>query len=83
LSIVYLININGNKTTKFLYRNTASNEIFINTWLNKLFSDATEIYNQQQAYYESLKFPDFILKKLSFDKHNKYNISVKVIGFNS
>jgi hypothetical protein len=30
-----------------------------------------------------LHLPDFILKKLSFDKRNKYNISVKVISFNS
>jgi hypothetical protein len=38
---------------------------------------------KQVAYYDSLNLPEYILNKISFDKNNKHNISVKVIGFNS
>jgi hypothetical protein len=52
-------------------------------WLNMLFDDAQEIFQRQVAFYNSLHLPEYILDKLSFDENNKYNISVKVIGFNS
>jgi hypothetical protein len=48
-----------------------------------LFSDAQQIFQRQVDCYDSLNLPDYILNKISFDKNNKYNISVKVIGFNS
>jgi hypothetical protein len=48
-----------------------------------LFSDAQQIFERQVVYYDSLNLPDYILNKICFDKNNKYNISVKVIGFNS
>jgi hypothetical protein len=60
-----------------------NSETFINTWLNMLFNDAQQIFERQAAYYDSLNLPDYILNKISFDKNNKYNTSVKVIGFNS
>jgi hypothetical protein len=82
LSVAYYVNTNDEKTTRFLCRGVASNETFINMWLNMLFSDAQEIFQRQIAYYDSLNIPDYILNKISFDK-NKYNISVKVIDFNS
>jgi hypothetical protein len=59
------------------------NETFINMWFNMLFTDAQQIFERQLAYYDSLNLPEYILNKISFDKNNKYNISVKVIGFNS
>jgi hypothetical protein len=47
-----------------------------------LFNDVQQIFERQTAYYDSLNLPEYILNKISFDI-NKYNISVKVIGFNS
>jgi hypothetical protein len=34
-------------------------------------------------YYDSLYLLQYILSKIGFNKNNKYNISIKVIGFNS
>jgi hypothetical protein len=82
LSVAYYVNNNDEKTTRFMYRGAASNETFINMWLNMLFNNAKQIFQKQVAYYDSLNLPEYILNKISFDK-NKYNISVKVIGFNS
>jgi hypothetical protein len=48
-----------------------------------LFNDAQQIFQRQFAYYDSLNLPEYILNKTNFDQNNKYNISVKVIGFNS
>jgi hypothetical protein len=48
-----------------------------------LFNDAQQIFERQTAYYDSLDLPEYILNKISFNKNNKYNLSVKVIGFNS
>jgi hypothetical protein len=48
-----------------------------------LFHDAKEIFETQEDYYNSLELPEYIIKKLSFDKKNQFRISVKVIGFNS
>jgi hypothetical protein len=48
-----------------------------------LFADAQQIFQRQLAYYDSLNLSDYILNKISFDQNNRYNISVKVIGFNS
>jgi hypothetical protein len=47
-------------------------------------SDKTDTYAQQLPdYYNSLELPEYIIKKLSFEKKNQFGISVKVIGFNS
>jgi hypothetical protein len=83
LSVAYLIKTEDQRTKRFMYRNTDTKETFINNWLNALFNDAKEIYNHQCMYYDKLDLPQYVLNKLSFDKSNKYNISVKVIGFNS
>jgi hypothetical protein len=48
-----------------------------------LFNNTKKIFQRQVAYYDSLNLPKYILNKISFNKNNKYNISVKVIGFNS
>jgi hypothetical protein len=77
------VNNDDQKTTRFLYRGVASNETFINMWLNMLFNDAQQIFQRQFAYYNSLNLPNYILNKISFDQNNKYIISIKVIGFNS
>jgi hypothetical protein len=66
-----------------LYRGENTNEIFINNWFNLLFTDAQKIFESQVACYNSLDLPQYILNRLSFTKKNQYNISVKVIGFNS
>jgi hypothetical protein len=66
-----------------MYRDSDSNEVFINNWLNWLFNDAKEIFETQEDYYNSLELLEYIIKKLSFDKKNQFGISVKVIGFNS
>jgi hypothetical protein len=79
LSVVYYVNTETEKTTRFLYRGVASNEVFINSWLNMLFNDAQQIFQKQVAYYDSLNLPDYILNKISFDKNNKYNIFVNHI----
>jgi hypothetical protein len=82
LSVAYYIN-GDTKTSKFIYRGESTCEEFIGSWLNSLFSDAERIFNYQNMYYDSLNLPLYILNKLGFDKNNKYNISIKVIGFNS
>jgi hypothetical protein len=82
-SVTYYINNNESKTSKFLYRRTNVNEIFINNWFNSLFTDVQKIFESQVSYYNSLDLLQYILNRLSFTKNNKYNISVKVIGFNS
>jgi hypothetical protein len=46
----------------------ASNETFINMWLNMLFNDAQQILERQVPYYDSLNPPEYILNKISFDK---------------
>jgi hypothetical protein len=66
-----------------MYRGSDSNEDFINNWLNSLFNDAKKIFETQEDYFNSLELPDYIIKKLSFDKKNQFGISVEVIGFNS
>jgi hypothetical protein len=58
-----------------------------------LFNNAQQIFERQVAYYGSLNLPEYILNKISFggkansvsccNKNNKYNISIKVISFNS
>jgi hypothetical protein len=83
LSVAYYINNSHQKTTRFLYCGVASNETFINMWLNMLFPDAQEIFQRQVAFYDTLNLPEYILDKIGFDENNKYNISVKVIDFNS
>jgi hypothetical protein len=48
-----------------------------------LFGDVQKIFERAVASYcDSLNLPEYILNKISFDK-NKYNISVKIFGFNS
>jgi hypothetical protein len=74
LSVAYNVNNNDKKTTRFLYSGVASNETFINMWLNMLFADAQEIFQRQVAYYDSLNLPEYIPNKIGFDKNNKYNI---------
>jgi hypothetical protein len=81
LSVAYYIN--NLKTTKFMYSGEKTNEEFINNWLNSLFGDAEKILNYQNSYYNSLFLPQYVLNKIGFNKNNKYNISVKVVGFNS
>jgi hypothetical protein len=83
LSVAYHINNNDSKTSKFLYRGENTCEEFINNWLNSLFTDAQRIFNFQNLYYDSLNIPQYILSKMGFNDNNKYNISIKVIGFNS
>jgi hypothetical protein len=83
LSIAYYVNTNDEKITRFLYRGVANNETFINIWLSMLFTNAQQIFQRQVAYCDSLNLSECILNKISFDKNNKYNISVKVVGFNS
>jgi hypothetical protein len=83
LSVAYYVNTETEKTTRFLYRGVAINETFINMWLNMLFNDGQQIFQRQATYYDGLNLPEYILNKISFDKNKKYNISVKVIGFNS
>jgi hypothetical protein len=69
LTVAYYVNNECEKTTRFLYRGVASNETFINMWLNMLFSDAQQIFERQVAYYDSLNLPAYILNKISFDKN--------------
>jgi hypothetical protein len=83
LGVAYFINNREQSRSIFMYRDSDSNEVFINNWLNSLFNDAKEIFETQEDYYNSLELPDYIIKKLSFDKKNQFGISVKVIGFNS
>jgi hypothetical protein len=60
-----------------------TNEEFINNWLNSLFNDTEKIFSYQNSYYNNLFLPQYILNKIGFNKNSKYNISIKVIGFNS
>jgi hypothetical protein len=83
LSVAYFINNREQSRSIFIYRGLDSNEVFINNWLNSLFNDAKEIFETQEDYYNSLELPEYIIKKLRFDKKNQFGISVKVIGFNS
>jgi hypothetical protein len=52
-----------------MYRCSESNEVFINNWLNSLFSDAKDIFENQADYCNSLELPDCIINKLSFEKN--------------
>jgi hypothetical protein len=36
-----------------MFRGSDSYEVFINNWLNSLFSDAKEIFENQEDYYRS------------------------------
>jgi hypothetical protein len=83
LSVAYHINNSDSKTSKFIYRGENTCEEFINNWLNSLFTDARKIFESQNLYYNSLNIPQYILSKIDFNNNNKYNIFIKVIGFNS
>jgi hypothetical protein len=48
-----------------------------------MFKDAGRIYRDEYVYYAKLNLPKSILRKLRSTKENPYNISIKVLGFNS
>jgi hypothetical protein len=48
-----------------------------------MFKDAGGIYRDEYVYYAKLNLPKCILRKLESTEKNPYNISIKVLGFNS
>jgi hypothetical protein len=83
LSVSYYVKGKKFKFSKFVYKRKDENETFINNWLELVFKDAGRIYRDEFVYYSKLNLPKYILRKLESTEENPYNISIKVLGFNS
>jgi hypothetical protein len=66
-----------------VYKGEDKNETFINNWLESMFKDTGRIYRDEYVYYAKLNLPNCVLRKLGSTEENPYNISIKVLGFNS
>jgi hypothetical protein len=82
-SVSYYVKGKKFKFSKFVYRGKDENETFMNNWLELMIKDAGRIYRDEYVYYAKLNLPKYILRKLGSTEQNSYNISIKVLGFNS
>jgi hypothetical protein len=83
MSVAWTIKNNDNLISHSLFRDMEDIELFICNWLDRMFADAQQIFNNHQQYYDSLNLPDTVIKKLHGTENNKYGIAIKVLGYNS